>query len=454
MNSDPVLEAFSKVCNESSFVFDRLDRLGDYPGFLGLPRFEDTPTETAKEFENAIAADPDISKIFPDTSRDDNHSYTIYTSCGSGGSIQICLFAWKLLRISYIHMLLNNQGWADILLSSTKHLHHERLRNERLWVNHKDTHVIPVLLDSAYHILNIMRNAINGKEIKVDVLLYFIGAGIDREFNHGNGTFIPFHAGVKSIIPARFYPKQYCDVENAGFIYKTTIDYKINIDYSNEDDYLKLLEENYNEGFIKKMANIIPFACAMCSKKNHPISVHYKLSMDLDPFGCFGEPRYVYPQYNLLYPEILNRKEVNSLSLWLEKISKIDDSNIEIAKRRLHSALLEKNNPEDSFIDCIIGLESLFGKRSEISFTLATCISKLLHDDIECRENKFDEIKKLYNVRSKIIHNGKIIEYKEMKEYRDQALGLLTECLKKLYEDRSGLMKMKIPDRVKKIALQ
>ena len=451
MNSDPVLEAFSKVCNESSFVFDRL---ADYLGFPGVPSFVDTPAATAKEFENAIIADPDISKIFPDTSNAHNFSHNIYTSCGHGGSTQICLFAWKLLRISYIHMLLNNQGWADILLSSTKHLHHERLRNERLWVNHKDTHVIPVLLDSAYHILNIMRNAINGKEIKVDVLLYFIGAGIDQEFNYGNGTFIPFHAGVKCIIPAKFHPIEYCNVENAGFIYKLTIDYKIKIGCSEEDSLLYCREENYNNKFIKDMVDVMPFACTMCSRKDRPISVHYERLIYIDPFAWSGELNYVHPRYNVLYPEILNGKELKSLSSWIEKISGTDDSNIKISKKRLYSALLLKNNPENSFIDCIIGLESLFGQRTRTSFTLAKCVSKLLYDDIKCVKNKFDEIKKLYKIRNDIIHNGKIIEYKEMKKYRDQTLELLTACLKKLYEDRTGLMKMKISDRVKKIALQ
>lgn len=455
MNSDPILEAFSKICNESSFIFNTI--MYDYPNFLGSPMFEDTPAATAKEFENAIVADPDISKIFPDASSSEKTSYMIYTSCGGGGTVQICTFAQRILQISYRNMLLNNQWWADILLLSTKHLHHERLRDERLWVNHKDTHVIPVLLDSAYHILNVMRNAINGKETKVDVLLYFLGAGIDQEFNHSNGTFIPFHAGVKCIIPARFHPGQYCDVENTGFIYKATVDYKIKIDCSKEDDEYDILQwrkKNYNKRFIKNMSDVMPFACAICSRKDHPVSVRCECSTDIDPFTWGGTSIYGTSIRNILYPEVLDGEDLNRLSQWIEKISDIDDSKIEIAKRRLRSALLEKYNPEDSFIDCIIGLESLFGQRSEIGFTLATCISKLLYDDIACRGDKFDEIKKLYNMRSNIIHNGKIIEYKEMNKYRDQALELLTACLKKLYEDRSGLMKMEIPDRVKKIALQ
>ena len=450
MKSDPVLEAFLKICNESLFMFDRTY---GYPNFLDLPRFEDTPAATEKEFENAIVADPDISKIFPDTSNADNTSYMIYTSCGYGITLQLCTFAQKLLQTSYRHMLLNNQWWADtILLSVKQHSHYPRI-----WINHKDTRAITSLLLSAHHILNVMRNAINGKETKVDILLYFFGAGIDKEFKHGNGIFIPFHAGIKCIIPARFHPGQYCDVENAGFIYKETVDYKIKIDCSkedNEDDISQWRKENYNKGFIKNMAEVMPFACTMCSRKNRPISVHYKCSIDIDPFTWNPTSSYNAFIYKILYPEILNRKQLKSLSSWIEKISETDDDKVKIAKRRLHSALLEKHNPEDSFIDCIIGLESLFGERSEIGFTLATCISKLLYDDIEYRGNKFDEIKKLYKMRSAILHNGKIVEYEEMKKYRDQALELLTACLKKLYEDRSGLMGMKISDRVKKIALQ
>ena len=448
MKSDPVLEAFSKICNESSFVFDR--RRDGYFGFPISPSFVNTSAATAKEFENAIVADPDISKIFPDTSSAHNFSYKIYTSCGGSYSVQICLFAWALLRVSYMHMLLNKQCWADNIIQLLKtHSHHDRV-----CINHKYGNVIDLLLFSARHMLNVMRNAINGKENKVDFLLYFIGAGIDQEFNHGNGTFIPFHAGIKCIIPEKFYPIQYCNVENAGFIYKVTIDYKIKIGCSEENGMLFWQEENYNNKFINDIVEVMPFACTMCSRKDRPISVHYERPICIDPFACSVELSYTRPRYNVLYPEILNRKELKNLSSWIEKISGTDDSKIEIAKRRLYSALLLKNNIEDSFIDCIIGLESLFGQRSEISFTLATCVSKLLYCGVECREEKFDEIKRLYNIRSKILHDGKIIEHKEMKEYRDKALELLTACLRKLYEDRSGLIKMKIPDRVKKIALQ
>ena len=450
MKSDPVLEAFSKICNESSFVFDR--RRDDYFGFPISPSFVNTSAATAKEFENAIVADPDISKIFPDTSSSEKNSYMIYTSCGYGIRVRICMFAQKFLQISYRHMLLNNQLWADVILSSANNLHHERL-----WINHKDTHAINALLSSAHHILNVMRNAINGKETKVDVLLYFLGAGINQEFNHGNGIFIPFHAGVKCIIPAEFHPGQYCDIENAGFIYKEAVDYKIKIDCSKEDDdddILQWRKENYNKGFIKNMAEVMPFACTMCARKNHPISVHYKCSIDIDPFTWNRTSSYNAFIYNIFYPEILNGKELNSLSLWIKKILGTEDSKIEIAKRRLHSALLEKSNPEDSFIDCIIGLENLFGQEKRIASTLATCISEILYDDIKIREIKSDEVKKLYKMRSDILHGKEIIEYEKMKKYRDQALELLTECLKKLYEDRGNLIKMKTSDRVKKISSQ
>lgn len=425
---DPVLEAFSKICTEVPIVLSdpNFPLFRDMPN---LPHFERTQTAMTKaeEFVNAIVADPVISKIFPDKSNAEKCSYMIYTSYGDGSTIQICSFAERLLQNSYMLMRLNNQSNIYELLLSAKRL------------------------------LNIMRDAISGKKTRATVLLYFLGAGIDQQIYQENGAFIPFHEGIKDIIKPIFHPQEYCYVENAGFIYEAKVDYKIKIDCDKKDDDNDIMQwrkENYSKGFIKNMADAMPFACAMCSEKDHPVSVHWKATIDIHPFAQAGASSFNSLIHSILSPTTLNAEKVKVLLPWIEKISQADDSKIEIAKRRLHSALLEAYNSEDSFIDCIIGLENLFGERSEIAFTLATCISRLLHDDIQSREEKFTEIKKLYTKRSTILHGKKSIPPDEMKKHRDQALGLLRDCLKKLYEDRNDLMALDTADRVRKIALQ
>ena len=446
IDHDPVLKAFSKICAESWIIFYRRP---DYHDFLDSPRFHGTSAATREEFKNAIVADPAISKIFPDTSNAEKVSYMIYTSCGDGSTIQIWSFVERLLQNSHVRMLLYDKSWAEVLLSMTKNLPGDCVQvNPHI--------IIDLLLLSAQNILNVMRDAINGKNTKASVLLYFLGAGIDKGIQQSKGIFIPFHAGMKFIFPPEFHPIEYCYVENAGFVYEAYIDYKIKIDCDEEDDDNDIMQwrkKNYSKGFIKNMADAMPFACAMCSEKDNPVSVHWKATINLHPFAPGGSS-FNSHIHSILSPTILNAEKVKGLLPWIEKISQADDSKIEIAKRRLRSALLEAYNPEDSFIDCIIGLENLFGERSEIAFTLATCISRLLHDDIKSREEKFAEIKKLYTKRSAILHGKKSIPPDEMKKHRDQALDLLRDCLKKLYEDRNDLMALDTADRARKIALE
>ena len=53
-------------------------------------------------------------------------------------------------------------------------------------------------------------------------------------------------------------------------------------------------------------------------------------------------------------------------------INATDDSKIRIAIRRVLSAINERMNPVDGFVDVIIAWENLFGGNAELSFRIST----------------------------------------------------------------------------------
>lgn len=77
----------------------------------------------------------------------------------------------------------------------------------------------------------------------------------------------------------------------------------------------------------------------------------------------------------------------------------------ELAMKRLVSAFEQGKAKEDSAIDLMIVLESLFGESGETVFKLSSVVSKLIApNDLRQREEIYFQMKNAYNLRSKIVH--------------------------------------------------
>lgn len=125
------------------------------------------------------------------------------------------------------------------------------------------------------------------------------------------------------------------------------------------------------------------------------------------------------------------------------------------ALRRLVIAFSERQNQEDAILDLLIVLESILGSSTETSFKLSLCISKLLNPtDKDARRNMFNQMKRAYDLRSRIIHGAK----KNPKKHNEEStLNFLSEVaiklIKVLLTDRNDLLSTKPDKRINAIAL-
>jgi hypothetical protein len=78
------------------------------------------------------------------------------------------------------------------------------------------------------------------------------------------------------------------------------------------------------------------------------------------------------------------------------------------------------------------GIEGLFGVDSELSFRLSLYIARYLSPRKGARQNAiFDSIKKLYGIRSKAVHGGKI---RNAHEFADESVKILRQLVVKCAE--------------------
>ena len=151
---------------------------------------------------------------------------------------------------------------------------------------------------------------------------------------------------------------------------------------------------------------------------------------------------------------LLKQTEIEAVKYWSSLVSKSEDNKIRIAIRRILSAINERMNPVDAFVDLLIAWENLFGGRGELSYRISISIAKLLAKDPKERLAKQKEIVKYYDARSKIVH-GTTENISELiyTQKRDECLKITLDVMKELYQERNDLLNLKNSDRSKRLAL-
>jgi hypothetical protein len=148
----------------------------------------------------------------------------------------------------------------------------------------------------------------------------------------------------------------------------------------------------------------------------------------------------------------LDADDAESVAEWASVVAAVDDSKIRIAQRRILSALSQRSDPVDGFIDAVVAWENLFGSRQgETSFRISAAMASLLSNQSDERLDLQDAIRKLYDRRSSVLHGDKELLPKAAAKERDSALVLILDALRRLYRDLPNLINEK--DRARRIVL-
>jgi hypothetical protein len=423
--TDPLMHALSKMCIECFPVFMLPKKSNNFFPMFDIPHFSGA---IGNEFCDALLNDSDISGIFPEKKDYMKSSYQIYTSTGRGGGIQICSFYRLLIENSYTLMRIRNQFSVEDFL------------------------------DSAEENLTMIRKAIRGEVFKVPIILCFKGAwfSFGDKIQALNGTITSLHDGIKDIFHSRGLPPGFNEQPHAGFVYVAEVDYKINVMDHIPSNAISGWPDGllYDVKKIEQIAEDISFSCLMAINREEPISVEKISSFIFDPLIYGNSISSNIYQKTIFTPIEMTEQEGKDIVEWYNTVSKIPDKKIALAKRRLQSALTERENPIDGLVDCVIGLENLFGERSEISFSVAIAVSKLLEKNGNKRKEIFSDVKKIYSLRSKFIHGGdNTSNNDEMMVKRNQAASYLIQCFRKLYLEHEQLLQLDSRERSTELAL-
>jgi hypothetical protein len=117
---------------------------------------------------------------------------------------------------------------------------------------------------------------------------------------------------------------------------------------------------------------------------------------------------------------------------WANKINDEYTSRIDIAVKRIITSVTQRIDPSDSLIDAVMVWENLVGPGSEVSFRITSSMAKLFEDESEKRKDVQKKLRKIYDLRSKVVH-GSIKDEIDIKEASNQAIGYAIELLKRSF---------------------
>jgi hypothetical protein len=140
---------------------------------------------------------------------------------------------------------------------------------------------------------------------------------------------------------------------------------------------------------------------------------------------------------------------------WHALIGTKHPDSLNIAMKRLLSAASQRTDSNDAFIDALIVWENAFGTTTETAFRVTGALAKLLEpDDMEKRLELQKELANLYGIRSRLVHGAKEPTASKSLEYRQRAISIAIDCLRKLYRERPDLLAANSEDRSKRLLLE
>ena len=417
----PKLEDLFCEYAAKSYVFNLLPK-NDFMSHPWGPELHGT--KLYNNLVDEIIADSDFSKLFHtiDTENFFGTHGMVYNSFGSGRSIQAVGLMDQVLNAAIQRMFISEEDSAYDLQKAVKSC------------------------------LKDIRRTINGHNVKVECVTIYEGICLPQ------GTKLKIGGSYLQPLTKKFaklfgrvleIPKS----QNGwmGCILVSKVPYYMHI-IENPDDAKRRERPEIEFTTTPPEVNLLPLIVSLAFDSK--VGLKSRLTKFLDPLGGTGYS-FSRSNHSRLRQKIATKDEVSKLETISKIVSSKKIANIQVATNRYISALNNRTDSTDVLLDAVIGLENLFGQRSEISFAIANSVSRMLYDDYDERLRAFKELKDIYAARSTVVHGDTKQKNKlNVPEFSEKAIDFLGRSLMIMISKKPELIDFSSADRVKAIALK
>jgi hypothetical protein len=376
-----------------------------------------------EQFEAALLADEALRLLFPTRGENALSTYGyVMASTGRGGSLQLVGAASQLLQASYALMRMRDQLSVDALFSSVQ------------------------------QVVEILREAASGKEVRVPAFAGFNNVSLETSspIEAPWGTLRPYADAFSEFVPSEAGPSHFNDNGTdvtLGFILETSFPFQLLIEPwapgpSKDELPAWPTGKEPSRAEFEHKCRLTSLALSLGIQRDPPVAAALAWTMMLDPlFGGSGVNWNVRAYPPLDFFRVKEDGDSQAIADWASAIALAEDSNIRIAQRRIVSALTQPRDPVDAFIDAVVAWENLYGRgQGELTFRISTAMALLLSEDLRQRSSLQTEIAKLYGRRSQVLHGDIHPSPEDASQDRNRALFLVLATLRRLYSDFPALI--------------
>lgn len=381
-----------------------------------------------KRFEEAVLADEDLSRLFPQHSPDGISTSTkIIANTGRGGGVQLATFSNLVLNSAYVLMRMRLQLGADEFRTAIS------------------------------EVTEIIRQAARGEATSVPAWIGVGNVAIPDEVELPWGMLRPYPYPTElELVPMEARPSVAGEEQTVlGMILETSYEYRIDIgaelNYEEPFEWPGDMEEQRSR--LDQRFGLASLAFVLAVDRTPPVACTRLWNLVFDPLSLGSGVSWNPNSHPSVSFHIVSEGECKRVGEWAKTLDLIKARKMEISQRRILSAITDRSNPVDGFVDVVIAWENIFAGTSqgELSFRICAAMSKLLSSDESERLAKHKELVDLYNKRSKVVHGSQDLGSSDAMKYRDAALDALVRSLRRLYSDYPELLDD--TDRSKKIIL-
>jgi Apea-like HEPN len=144
-----------------------------------------------------------------------------------------------------------------------------------------------------------------------------------------------------------------------------------------------------------------------------------------------------------LTPTQLSMEQAATWQHWIGLIKTHRIPSIDVSMRRLLSASTERTAPEDVLIDAVVVWENLFGAKAETTLRISSSLAWLLGDSPPDRLIRQTMYKKIYSLRSDVVHGAPNLKMNEIQSSATDALSVSVAALRALFTSHTSLLTFK-----------
>ena len=224
------------------------------------------------------------------------------------------------------------------------------------------------------------------------------------------------------------------------------------ISFASVDGFERLARDTSVFQFSERVSVLFPLSCALATPSGEPFAPAFGWETILVPFLSLSGWR-----SGSRSGQGRRGSSVDGVVEKIEEWSRIIDAqhtaSIDVSARRAVSAVAIRDDRSDSLIDAVMVWENLVGTSAETTFRVTSALAKLLEPDLEKRLAFRKELKRIYDLRSRVVH-GDAVDASKVHASAKEAISVALSALGASYLRGSGWLDLSSEERADTLLLR